>query len=93
MKDTITLEDGTVYKQDADKQGWTVIGKLRAVQIGMDPKVHKLVKRGCKFHCYHYDIDKNMCEGCTHPKNRPAGCSWGECDPMDCPLTEEETTP
>lgn len=90
MKNIVKLEDGTLYRQDDDKQGWTMVGKVRQVKIGMDPKVHQIVKKACKYFGYSYDLDKNVCEACHHPKNRPSGCSWGECNPMGCPLEEEK---
>ena len=86
MRKAVSLEDGTLYIQDADKQGWTAIIEGHQFKIGMDPKVHAIAKKGCKYLKYSYDLDKNVCEACHHPRNTPAGDSWGECTPMSCPL-------
>lgn len=46
----------------------------------------------CKYFHPAYDQDKNIEPVCGHPSNYPHGCSWGECNAIDCPfgILEEE---
>ena len=90
-RETVKTLSGELYVRDNDGQGWTLVAQAHNIQIGMNPDVHRIVKRACKYLHGGYDENKQFVMTCRHPKNTPRGCSWGDCHPMVCPLAWEVT--
>ena len=81
---------GTLYIKKEGEQDWILLAEGVTITVGLDPKIHKTVKRVCRFRTISYDSYHDALEeACHHPANIPRGTSWGECCPMSCPLAVE----
>lgn len=88
MNPPIKLNSGTLFIKNEDKEDYTVLGTVTDVTIGMEPKIHKMLKKVCKFSGIAIEGGR-WADVCRHPKNIHQGTSWGQCHPWSCPMASE----
>lgn len=89
------LLGGKLYIGNKETGEWELLGEVKpsTATLGMNPELHKKVKKICKFFAHGYDSQTGLIEEtCRNPRNTPSGCSWGMCTPESCPLASEICT-
>lgn len=82
---TVAIGSGKLYQQKEDGS-WDCLGEAK---LSVMPREEYLRRQAvCPYHGQHVDeLHHNLLVGhCSHPKNRPHGHSWGECEWLNCPL-------